>query len=225
VAQFYDDNNFAKHNNLSILNMADTCEAYFNKKWRMIGIQMALEYTQVTKRCIECHGEVRVHREGGKTSAHFEHKIGFKYCSLGHYYKGGEQKLHPNPPNSPKEIELIPLIPQELIPSKEFIEGYATKILVNSYERDNKAREECLKIYGYLCSVCEINLENVYGAVAKKFIHVHHLRPLSSIKKEYKINPREDLRPVCPNCHAIIHKKSEPYSIKQIKEKMKQPRG
>ncbi|NLO69847.1 MAG: HNH endonuclease, partial [Porphyromonadaceae bacterium] len=55
----------------------------------------------------------------------------------------------------------------------------------------------------------------------KDFIHVHHLRQVATIGKEYEVNPVKDLRPVCPNCHAMIHRRSEPYTIEEIKEKIK----
>ncbi len=32
------------------------------------------------------------------------------------------------------------------------------------------------------------------------FIHVHHLKPLSEVGYEYRVDPIRDLRPVCPNC-------------------------
>jgi hypothetical protein len=40
---------------------------------------------------------------------------------------------------------------------------------------------------------------------ASLVIHVHHLRPQSSIGKRYRVNPIADLRPVCPNCHMVLH--------------------
>ncbi|MDT8416146.1 MAG: HNH endonuclease, partial [Flavobacteriaceae bacterium] len=75
--------------------------------------------------------------------------------------------------------------------------------------------------YGLSCSVCKFNFENEYGELGKDFIHVHHLRQVADIGKEYKIDPVKDLRPVCPNCHAMIHKRKEPYTIDELKEKMK----
>src|SRR5215510_687494 len=72
-------------------------------------------------------------------------------------------------------------------------------------ERDPIARQRCIELYGYRCSVCKFTLEEVYGEIGREFIHVHHLRPLSGIAEEYEIDPVEDLRPVCPNCHAMLH--------------------
>jgi 5-methylcytosine-specific restriction protein A len=102
--------------------------------------------------------------------------------------------------------------------SKEIlIEGIKRTITVNSYERNPKARELCVAKYGYLCSVCNINFEDIYGELGQKFIHVHHLIPISKLKKSYQIDPIRDLRPVCPNCHAMLHKKNPPLSIENLK--------
>ena len=42
--------------------------------------------------------------------------------------------------------------------------------------------------------------------------------PISTIKEEYQIDYEKDLIPVCPNCHAMIHRKNPPYTCEQIKE-------
>jgi len=115
------------------------------------------------------------------------------------------------------EGELI--LPEEISQKdKEIYEGAKKQITVNIYERDSKARQECIKKYGYVCSVCNFDFEKVYGDIGKEFIHVHHLKPLSEIKEEYKLNPITDLRPVCPNCHAMLHKKRPTYRINELKK-------
>jgi 5-methylcytosine-specific restriction protein A len=106
------------------------------------------------------------------------------------------------------------------IDDKILVEGIKKRVTVNSYERNPKARELCIKEYGYSCSVCGINFEDRYGEIGKNFIHVHHLTPISELKKSYQINPIEDLRPVCPNCHAMLHKKKPPFSINELKDKI-----
>lgn len=64
----------------------------------------------------------------------------------------------------------------------------------------------------------------MYGADFRNYIHIHHLRPLSTISKNYNLNPVEDLRPVCPNCHAVMHKRNPPYTIPEIKRFIKSNR-
>lgn len=73
----------------------------------------------------------------------------------------------------------------------------------------------------FKCSVCSFDFEKVYGEIGKEYIHVHHKIPLSEIKQEYKVNPTKDLIPVCPNCHAMIHRKKEYLDVEELKKLMK----
>lgn len=99
-----------------------------------------------------------------------------------------------------------------------FREGSVRKVVVNSYERDPRARAVCIQKYGSRCSICEFNFGSTFGKDFEGFIHVHHLRPLAEIGEEYSLNPLEDLRPVCPNCHAAIHIGGVTRSIEEVKE-------
>lgn len=106
---------------------------------------------------------------------------------------------------------------EEIVYPERYIEGALTQITVNRYERDVKARKACLEKHGYSCGVCEENLADKYGELGKEFIHVHHIVPLHEIKREYKINPKTDLIPLCPNCHAIIHRKTPAYTPDELR--------
>lgn len=99
------------------------------------------------------------------------------------------------------------------------IEGKQTQISLDKYERNKEAREICLKKYGFSCAICSFNFEETFGEIGKGFIHVHHIIPLSSIGKEYILNPLTDLIPVCPNCHSMLHKEidGKRITIKELK--------
>jgi 5-methylcytosine-specific restriction enzyme A len=66
--------------------------------------------------------------------------------------------------------------------------------------------------------VCGFNFERVYGALGGDFIHVHHLVPVTSLRREREVDPVADLVPVCPNCHAMIHQVTPPLEIARLKE-------
>ena len=100
-------------------------------------------------------------------------------------------------------------------------EGIKKIITINAYERNPKARKKCIEKYGYDCFICGFNFQKNYGEIGKFFIHVHHLKPLSEIKEEYEINPIEDLIPVCPNCHSMLHRKVPAYSVEEIQNILK----
>jgi 5-methylcytosine-specific restriction protein A len=73
--------------------------------------------------------------------------------------------------------------------------------------------------------VCGFKFEDTYGQVGAGFIHVHHTRPLAEIRKGYKLNPIKDLKPVCPNCNAMLHQKRPAFTIKELKAIIEMPRG
>lgn len=98
----------------------------------------------------------------------------------------------------------------------ELFEGAKRTITVNAYERNSKARQLCIKHYGTTCIICKFDFEKKYGEHGKDFIHVHHLTPLADIGEHYEVNPIEDLRPVCPNCHAMLHKVEPPLTIEEL---------
>lgn len=92
------------------------------------------------------------------------------------------------------------------------------QILVNRYERDPHAREACIARYGSVCHVCDLDFVSQYGDVMAGFIHVHHLKLLATVGVNYQVDPERDLRPVCPNCHAVIHRREPPYSINEVQQ-------
>ncbi len=110
---------------------------------------------------------------------------------------------------------------EEVTEPKVFFEGATKTITINAYERNLEGREACLKHYGYNCAVCDFNFEKTYGELGKNFVHVHHLRPLAEIKIEYKLDPIKDLRPVCPNCHAMLHRMAPAISIDSLKQRLR----
>jgi hypothetical protein len=96
-------------------------------------------------------------------------------------------------------------------------EGALLQRLVQAYVRDPNARRQCIAKYGTKCSICKFSFKARYGKVAEGLIHVHHVRQLSDIRKEHRVNPVRHLRPVCPNCHAVLHLANPAYSIERVR--------
>ena len=94
--------------------------------------------------------------------------------------------------------------PDDLDETQTYAEGAKQWVLVNKYERDRRARAACIKFHGLRCIVCGFDFEAQYGPAGADRIHVHHITPISKMGKP-PVNPKTDLRPVCPNCHTIIH--------------------
>jgi len=99
-----------------------------------------------------------------------------------------------------------------------YVEGALQTVKVNRFERNQKARDVCISHHGVSCKVCDINFVQTYGDLGAGFIHVHHIVPISEICNEYKIDPVNDLVPVCPNCHAMLHRKTPPLTVEQLRE-------
>jgi hypothetical protein len=108
--------------------------------------------------------------------------------------------------------------PEELDPKLSYADGAKKRVLVNRYERDAKARAACIDHYGTCCAVCKINFSLTYGRIGDGFIHVHHIKPLASRGRERKLDPIKDLRPVCPNCHAMLHRGGKVRSIASLRK-------
>lgn len=97
-------------------------------------------------------------------------------------------------------------------------EGSKYDVCVSRYERNSANRTLCLSKYGYTCQICGFNFQLVYGEIGKNFIHVHHIIPVSQMGENYHVNPLNEMIPVCPNCHAMLHRKEPPYSPEELKE-------
>ena len=111
-------------------------------------------------------------------------------------------------------------IQETKIENDKIFEGALKQTVVNIYERNPLARKICLEFHGVKCSICSFDFEYTYGDLGKNYIHVHHLIPLSEIKENYEIDPLKDLVPVCPNCHAMIHRVKPAIAIKEIRGKI-----
>jgi len=111
--------------------------------------------------------------------------------------------------------------PEEITEPSRYVEGATRTVSVNVYERSSEAREACLAHYGCTCVICGFDFEATYGDLGKGFIHVHHLKSLCTVDREYQVDPIDDLRPVCPNCHAMLHRSEPPMSIEDLRSSIR----
>ena len=129
-----------------------------------------------------------------------------------------------------RQLRLLPApalydlpLPEEIPADSPLIEGACRTIQVNAYERDPEARRRCIAAHGTNCGVCGFNFGVVYGPVAEGYIHVHHIRPLAEVGEAHTIDPVEDLIPVCPNCHAVLHRQRPAFSIEEVRAFLRRP--
>jgi hypothetical protein len=112
-------------------------------------------------------------------------------------------------------------LPEELPLSGRYWEGTVARVVVNKFERDRGAREECLRRLGSKCVVCEMSFRQRYGVEMEGLIHVHHLVPLSEIREGYAPDPARDLVPICPNCHTVIHARGVTRTVEEVRAMLK----
>ncbi|MBN2397042.1 MAG: HNH endonuclease [Deltaproteobacteria bacterium] len=128
-------------------------------------------------------------------------------------------------PNEQIEVDKggkeVIVYPEENPSVGTYREGNSKRISVNVYERNPRAKKDCVAVYGAACSVCGFRFEDHYGEIGKEFIHVHHLELLSSVGINYELDPVKDLRPVCPNCHAMLHKRNPPFTVEELQQLLK----
>jgi len=123
----------------------------------------------------------------------------------------------------PKEM-LDPMMPKDDEGGK-LTEGRIHQVHVTKHERNRSLRQICLQHYGYVCQVCKIDFEKVYGEPGKQFIEVHHLNPIADTDGEHALDPVEGLVPLCSNCHSMIHRKpgGQPYTLQELRNLYKVP--
>ncbi len=106
----------------------------------------------------------------------------------------------------------------QIVEIKErYIEERIVDVVMQRRERSEAARSACLAAYGFSCFVCGANLKSRYAGVPVEVIHVHHEEPLSGSSGEREFDPVATMKPICPNCRAVIHTRNPPYTVQEVR--------
>lgn len=100
-------------------------------------------------------------------------------------------------------------------------EGARERVEVNRYERNRINRTLCIAVHGAACLACGMDFLRTYGDIGRDYIHVHHIVPVSKLGANYLIDPARDLVPVCPNCHAMLHRCDPPLAIDALRAQIR----
>ncbi len=92
------------------------------------------------------------------------------------------------------------------LPDSTLIEVLAREANVIARARNSDAREACIAHYGPVCLVCGFDFEATYGELGVGIIEVHHENPRAVCAGAYTIDAIADLKPVCANCHRMLHR-------------------
>lgn len=80
-----------------------------------------------------------------------------------------------------------------------------------------KKKKEVLHLTGKLaCEVCGFDFYRVYGELGSGFAECHHTKPISKLLPGEKTRTT-DLAIVCANCHRMLHRGCEWYSVAKLK--------
>jgi len=128
--------------------------------------------------------------------------------------------------------EEIGISPQDAAAVPAF-EGASKQVTSNRYERNKCLREACIKHYRskwngkLVCEACEFDFHAAFGDLGEGFIHIHHQNSLGNRQEEHLVDPIKDLVPLCPNCHAMAHRKvgreAPPRSIQELQGLLRNP--
>ena len=112
----------------------------------------------------------------------------------------------------------LPVDDDERQAEANITEGKLEYTLGRRYERNPRLRSECINYHGTDCKICGFDFEAVYGELGTNYCHVHHILPLSEVGESHVVCPKSDLIPVCPNCHAMLHKTKPALTPNQLIE-------
>ena len=96
-------------------------------------------------------------------------------------------------------------------------EGKAGGTTIIIRERSQKLRNAAIEHYttdGTIkCCVCGFDFKNTYGKLGEGYIQMHHEKPIYQYStdgfEEYISQAVENMKPLCANCHCIIHRNKQ----------------
>lgn len=105
-----------------------------------------------------------------------------------------------------------------------YTEGTRFDVRSTAVERNPQARLACISHYGWCCFACGFDFAETYGDLGADFIHVHHRKDIAMSSGIYVIDPIEHLVPLCPNCHAMVHRERPAMSVEALQNLIQEQR-
>jgi hypothetical protein len=114
-----------------------------------------------------------------------------------------------------------PLSKAKVGSDQDLMEGALKRVVSSRFERNAAARRACIAHHGTSCGICPFSFESIFGDLGVGFIHVHHVKPLAGLRRQYRVDPVHDLLPICPNCHAMIHRQDPPLDVDGLRRQIR----
>ncbi|MEO0562693.1 MAG: HNH endonuclease [Chloroflexota bacterium] len=81
----------------------------------------------------------------------------------------------------------------------------------------NAAKARFAEEHGELrCEICGMSFADVYGEIGTGYIEAHHPEPISEVEGEH-FTDVDGIVLVCANCHRMVHRRTPPYSIDELR--------
>ena len=139
-----------------------------------------------------------------------------------HQARDGLRRLGFDVPGPDQPAAEIAESPESLAALPPAFEGAERQVTRNIRERDPAARRAAEAHWrilrgGLICEGCGIDFGRVYGPRGAGFMHVHHLTPLAAADGPRAVDGARDLVPLCPNCHAMVHRGEDLLTIDALR--------
>ena len=113
--------------------------------------------------------------------------------------------------------------PESLAALPPGFEGAERQVTRNIRERDPAARRAAEAYWrglrgGLICEGCGLDFGKRYGPRGEGFMHFHHRTPLAEAEGQRVVDGARDLVPLCPNCHAIVHRGEKVLDIEVLRQ-------
>lgn len=94
-------------------------------------------------------------------------------------------------------------------------------------ERDPGHSREVKRRQGTRCRACDLEMEEVYGSLARGVCDAHHLKPLSTLRtgEVVTFDPMTDFTVLCPSCHRAIHRMPDASDLGALRDEIRKNRA
>ena len=139
-----------------------------------------------------------------------------------HQARDGLRRLGFDVPGPDQPAAEIAESPESLAALPPAFEGAERQVTRNIRERDPAARRAAEAHWrqlrgGLISEGCGIDFGRAYGPRGAGFMHFHHLTPLAAAEGPRAVDGARDLVPLCPNCHAMVHRGEDLLTIDALR--------
>lgn len=135
----------------------------------------------------------------------------------------GDQQMYTVRPLSAKDLQKIKSASRrgaEQERERTALEGQIEKRQQQFRKRNRKLIEVRKRESDYRCQVCHLRFDALYGKIGREFIIAHHVELLAG-KSRPSRTTLADIALLCPNCHAMVHKRVPPFRLTELRRMLR----